>query len=849
MTGLQVAVFLYSYYNPATNMQPNLELSLYPGLDEEEVLRLRSQGLGNTAPSPTGRTYWEIFSENVFTFINGVLFFLGVALASLGRPGDAIMSTGIITMNVLVSVVQEIRAKRVLDRIALVTRPTANVIRGGQEKTVLPEELVVGDLLVVRPGDQVVVDGQVMQGRLQVDESLLTGESGLVLKTAGDPLYSGSFCTTGSALFSAQQVGNDSFANQITSGARAFRRIQTPLQQEINLVIRIILLVVIYIEFLQFFNALVRQVELVRNVQNSTLIAGLVPNGLLLSISVAYALGAVRIARKGALVQQANSIESLSNVDVLCLDKTGTLTTNRLELHELHPLEASRDELEGLLGDYVRSGATGNQTSAAILAGCPGQRRPISAEVPFSSARKWSALAYPDGSVFALGAPEMLLRYLVMESSQTSWEKIQQQVSALAVQGLRVVLFAGHPGPASLVDEEDDSRLPYGMLPLGLVSLSDELRPEAAQTLENFQRAGVQLKIISGDSPETVASLACQAGFGPAIRQVSGPELERMGEEEFSAAARQANVFGRISPSQKERLVRALRQAGHYVAMIGDGVNDVLSLKQANLAIAMQGGSQATRSVADMILLNDSFAVLPNAVEEGQRILNAMQDILKLFLSRILTSGLVILSALVIGEFPIALRQGTLVTLFSVGIPGIMLAYWAQPGHTPPLLVMRKLWHFVIPASILTSIIALMLFYGSLLWLYYDASGFLPGQATSGIHNVYETVLPVAQTAMVTFLAFSGLFNLIFAEPPTPWWVGADALCPDRRPTYLALALMGCVLCIHLFPGLRALFALTSLDAVEIGLIVLATSGWLFLVRWVWRRAWLERFLQLPIPL
>jgi cation-transporting ATPase E len=336
---------------------------------EAETRRRESAGRQKAVPSAS-RSYWDIIHENVFTFINICLFGLGTTLLLLGRIGDALISTGVISLNVLVSVVQEVRAKRTLDRIALLTRPRASVIRDGTERVLSPELLVTGDVLVVRPGDQIVVDGVLGgPGKITVDESLLTGESNPVPKQPLEKVYAGTFCVTGTSRYVAEQVGPDSLANQITAGARAFRRVLTPLQQEIYLVLRIVLLIVVYFEFLLVLMSLLRQVNLAESVENSTIVAGLVPNGLFLSIAVAYALGAVRILRYGALVQQANAIESLSHVNVLCLDKTGTLTANRMQVDDLYPLGGtSRSELAAVLGARAASSGSTTKTIEALAA-------------------------------------------------------------------------------------------------------------------------------------------------------------------------------------------------------------------------------------------------------------------------------------------------------------------------------------------------------------------------------------------------------------------------------------------------------------------------------------------------
>ncbi|MBO0703665.1 MAG: HAD-IC family P-type ATPase, partial [Candidatus Dormibacteraeota bacterium] len=382
------------------------------GLTAEEVEERRRRGQGNSAPPSSSRTYAQILRENVFTFINDVLFLLCLFLIVVGRPLDAVTSIAVILTNVVVSVVQEVRAKRQLDRIALLTRPTATVRRDGAEHEIAPELLVVGDLLVLKPGDQVVLDGSLCEGRVQVDESQLTGESDVLLKMPGMPVYSGSFCVTGAGTYEVERVGADSLANRITAGARAFQRALTPLQQQVYLVIRIVIVIVIYMEIVTILSSVAHRVDLPDAVAHSTVLATLVPNGLFISIAIAYALGAVRIIRFGALVQQSNAVESLSNVDVLCVDKTGTLTLNQLHLEELAALEGEDAAFRRLVGTLAATSTTGNKTTEALGSALPETPLEPVAEVPFSSHRKWSALAF-DGQgglhgTYVMGAPEML---------------------------------------------------------------------------------------------------------------------------------------------------------------------------------------------------------------------------------------------------------------------------------------------------------------------------------------------------------------------------------------------------------------------------------------------------------
>jgi cation-transporting ATPase E len=807
------------------------------GLTTQEAEKQRARGLGNNIKIQTSRSYLEIIQENVFTFINNVLFGLGIALVLVGRTSDALVSVVIILINVVVSVIQEIRAKRTLDSIALLARPTANIVRDGRELVTDPAQIVVGDVLIVRPGDQVLVDGVVLSGQMDADESLLTGESDLVRKVSGTTVYSGSFSVTGTVYFEAQKVGKESLANQLTTGARAFRRVLTPIQQEINLVIRILLLVAVYFEFLLIVNAIINKISFVENIKMSVVIAGLVPNGLFVAIALAYALGAVRIAGKGALVQQANAVESLSNVDILCLDKTGTLTANQIQFNALHPFGVSEAELRLILGDFAASGTAGNRTSEAIAAACPGKAIKPVAEVTFSSERKWSGLVFDTPGrrgTYVLGALEML------EPALAPGSDLGDQAGLWSDQGLRVVLFAWLSQPVPLGSAEKPA-LPTGLVPLGLVALSDVLRPEASQTLTAFAKAGVQLKIISGDNPQTVVALARQAGLGPELASISGLDLARLSDGEFSQAAEHNTVFGRISPQQKEQLIHVLRQGGHYVAMIGDGVNDVLSLKQSNLGIAMQSGSQATRSVADIILIGDTFASLPFAVQEGQRIINGMHSILKIFLSRTIFAALAILSTFIIGSFPFSPKQSSIFALLAVGIPSMALAAWAMPGKPDGEKLIRQLLHFVLPASLTMSIFGLIVFAG---FFFQSYAQFFIANPQLREHELILLAQPAAQTALTSFSILCALLLIVFTVPPTRFFAAGNPISKDWRPTFLALGLLAVYFVFLLVPSLSAGFDFLPLTLLDHLLIFLAVAAWTMALRWTWRWRLVDRFLS-----
>ncbi|HEX9068464.1 MAG TPA: HAD-IC family P-type ATPase [Ktedonobacterales bacterium] len=827
------------------------------GLTEAEAQRRLASGQGNTMPVRTTRTYVQIFRENLFNFINIVLFGLGIALVLLHHPTDAAISVGVIMANVLVSIVQEIRAKRILDRIAVLTRPNVTVVRDGVEREIPPDGLVVGDLIAFGAGDQMLVDGRLTDNgaeiHVEMDESPLTGESHLVSKHMGDPIYSGSFCVSGSARYVAERVGAASLANQITRGARQFRRMSTPLQSQINLVIRAVLLVVVYIEVLLVIDSVLNRNGLVQSVQQSVIIASLVPNGLLLSIALAYAIGAVRIIGYGALVQQANAVEALSTVDVLCLDKTGTLTVNRLLLDGIYPVGLSEDELRQILGTMAHSATSRNKTTEALARACPGSPHPTIAEVAFSSERKWSALAFdeaPGGSSlqgwYFLGAPEVLAAHVPSDSTAPLEGLLTQMTS----QGLRVLMVAHAPASASATTAGEEPELPEAIEPLGLFSLRDELRPEAQKTLTAFVRAGVQPKIISGDDPRTVTALATQAGLmggeGDATEGrgvLTGPQLEAMNDDELEAAAEHATIFARVSPHHKERLVEALQRRGHFVAMIGDGVNDVLSLKKAEVGIAMQSGSQASRSVADIVLMNDSFESLLPAVEAGQRIINGMQDILKIFLTRISTIALVIVSAWLIGIFPLSLRHGSMVTLLTVGIPSIALALWARTGPAATEKLVRQLLRFVVPAALTTSLLSLLLFYGRLTLPIVMRTAGLSRTPPGELSDLVTATVPAAQTTLTAFLVTCGVLLILFVDPPARWWAVANPYVGDWRPVALVIGMLTALVAFLLLPPLRAFFSLAQLSALDLLTVAVAGTLWLLIVRTIWRTELMDRFL------
>jgi cation-transporting ATPase E len=795
------------------------------GLSERDVAARRARGEQNILRFRMSRSYLQILRKNAFTFINTVLFAIGIVLVLMGHIGDAVVTAGLVLLNVVVGVVQEGRAKRKLDRIALLTRPKATVLREGEERTLDPQEVVLGDILVARPGDQIVVDGELIgDSSVEVDESLLTGESERIRKSQGDALYSGTFCTSGTAVYQAIKVGPDALINQMTEGARAFRQMKTPLQREVDFVIRALVMVVSVLGVLLAISFFLHGVSAVEGVQAAAVIVALVPQGLFFMTTVAYAMGVLRVAGKGALIQEANAVESCSHVDLLCLDKTGTLTTNRINFEGTLALSDSwKDgvgDLNSVLGTFAYSSRSGDRTTDALREALDGQARQVLEEVPFSSEYRWSGLVFDDPGmtgVYLLGAPE------VLEPHLAEFAEIESQADALTREGLRVLLFAHQPKRAGLRDPSGRPQLPDGLNPLCLLSFREELRTEARETLDHFHQLGVELKIISGDNPHTVASLARQVGLGLKGEPLSGVELDDMGDEQLRELAEEVTVFGRITPQQKQVLIDLFRDGGHYVAMIGDGVNDVLSLKEAHLGIAMEGGSQAARSVADIVLLGDSFASLPIALREGQRIVKGMEDVVRLLLARTLYVMLLIVATQIVGvAFPVTPKHNSILALLTVGIPIFAIAAWARPGPAPRSVI-RSVSRFVWPASVTIAMVALGVY------LFYLAE-------TGDVS--------IARTALTTATVFCGLLLIPFVEPPTQFWVAGDELSGDWRPSALALGMLGVYASVMAIPALRNFFELTTLSVgsyLGLGLVAVA---WALLLRFMWRRRLFERALE-----
>lgn len=833
-----------------------LETDSVSGLTEAEAQRLAAAGKSNISQQQTSRSYADILRYNILNPVNIVLYLIGVVLVAMGRPDDAFVTIAVVVVNVGLGTFQETRAKRKLDEIALLTRPRVIVVRDGKEREVTPDAVVLGDVLVLAPGDQFVVDGELLtDAPVEVDESPLTGESDAIIKTQGDTLLSGSYCLAGGGRYRATQVGADSFINKLTVKARQFRVTQTPLQQNVNFVVRLLTTLAAIIGFILFLSAVIHDIPGVRTAQIAAIIAGFIPSGLFALVIISYATGSLRMAQYGALVQQTNAVESMSHVNVLCTDKTGTLTTNRIRYHASHPFTTSKEQLETALGHFVRSASTTNKTSDAIIDALPGEKQPITDEVVFSSSRKWSALAFDTGDMrgaYVMGAAEMLRPAL------SDPDAITTQIKPLSDKGLRVLLFAHAPDALTLHDADQAPALPAQLTPLGLITFEDELREGVQDTIRSLYDAGIDVKVISGDSPDTVAALAALAGFKGDLRSVSGTELDALSDAEIDAVSTSTTVFGRITPEQKERLVDSLRRQGGYVAMMGDGVNDVLPLKKADVGIAMYSGTTAARSVADMVLLNDSFNVVPKALTEGQRIVNGLATTFRLFQARSFFVVFMILAIGIMGiGFPYLPKHNALGSTLGATVPTFLLMLIAQGGpQRQPFL--PSVYRFVFPAALVSTFFGIFLYTGmfvlvqqNMIQIPFTQESVAMYQSYAGIDYAIDTpgafsvelATFFAQTALTIFNLITAALLVLFAAPPHRFFTTGNEVVGDQRVWGIAALVLAIVAVIFIVPPFTTFFELVPLTASAYGIIAAVTVLWVFVLRWAWRQQILMRFL------
>jgi cation-transporting P-type ATPase E len=646
----------------------------FTGLTSAEVNDRVARGETNAFKARVGRTYLDILRDNLFNLFNIVLGTLLIIVLLFHDYATVFFAGFSVVSNSLLGMFQEVAAKRKLDQLAALQVKEARVYRDGKLTNVPIDQIVKDDLIALEPGERLVVDGKVVHtDSLEMDESQLTGESDAVLKDKGDPVFSGSFAVAGTGVIVATAVGKQSKINQLSDVAKAYKNVLTPTQQKITTLVQISVVVMAVVGPMVFVSGYLNHLPALEMFRNAVVfVTSLVPQGLVLSAILSLTIGAITISRNQTLVQRVNAVESLANVTVLCFDKTGTLTRNQLAVTEIIPLDGmASEEVIDALHTYVGNLAHQNKTAAAVAAftqahlnGRSGAPIPVKRlEIPFTSARKWGAIVLPDETLI-FGAPERVLGHGGGDEGL-----VAMRAQQLASEGLRVLALARSTKPPT------DGTLDDARKPVALIVLSDQVRDNIQQTLDSFTAQGVALKVISGDNAETVKAIASQAGMD--VSQVyTGAELEAMDEAELETAAEQGSVFARIEPDTKRKLLAALKRRGHYTAMVGDGVNDVPALKEANLAVVMNDGAQIAKDVGDIVLLNNAMSTLPLAFKEGRAITQTIFGTSRLFLVKNLFSLLFfIFAGFMSMPFPINPIQISWVTFGIINVPATLIAF------------------------------------------------------------------------------------------------------------------------------------------------------------------------------
>lgn len=671
------------------------------GLTNEQVQERIAEGKVNFNENPNTRTYKQIVKENTLTFFNFLNAVLLVLVLFVGSYKNS-MFVGIIIINTVIGIIQEIRAKKTIDKLAILTESKAVVLRDGKKWSISTEKLVLDDLIYLKTGEQVPADCRILEGSLEVNESLLTGEADNLGKREGDELFSGSFVTAGEACCQIIHVGKDNYASQITSEAKEFKRHNSELRNSLNAILKVISIIIVPLGLLLFYKQFYIVGDSVKDSVVSTVAAvlGMIPEGLVLLTSVALTLGALTLARKKTLVQELYCIETLARVDTLCLDKTGTITegtmcVEKVEAYDpnwreveiaesiLEEDEAScseetvlseeenqkelseaekglEKEISRIMGNLMAVLKDQNATADALRKYFPVKKDMTPTNViPFSSDRKYSGASFKEKGTYLMGAAQ----FLFPEGDDALVEKC----SEYAEQGFRVLVLAHSP------NESTGTELPLGLVPEALLILTDVIRKEAPDTLQFFDSQGVDLKVISGDDPVTVASIAKRAGLKNAEQYIDATTITT--QEEMDEAVANYSVFGRVTPQQKKAMVLSLKKQGHTVAMTGDGVNDVLALKEADCSIAMAEGSDAAKNIANVVLLDSNFAAMPHIVNQGRRVVNNIRTAASMFLIKTIFSVMLSLITIFFGEaYPFEPIQMSLISACAVGIPTFLLA-------------------------------------------------------------------------------------------------------------------------------------------------------------------------------
>jgi magnesium-transporting ATPase (P-type) len=786
------------------------------GLSSAEAAKLLRK-LG-PPPETSSRTTSSIVAGNVFTLFNGIIGIFFVLDLALGLYADSLFGL-IAVVNSYIGIRQELKAKATLDELAILVAPRARVVRDGAVTELPAGEVVPGDVVQVGPGDQLIADGEMVASRgLTVDESMLTGEADGIRKPVGERVLSGSFCVSGSGHYVVDAVREESYAGRIAGEAKTFRHPPSPLQEEVNRVIIASTYVMLPLAALLIVSLKVRSVGLQSAAETATAgLVTLIPEGLVLLMSVTFAVAAVRLAKRATLVQQMSATESLAAVDTICVDKTGTLTAGELRLAGVEYADGvDPDAGAQALGRFAASAGDRNKTLETIARKFPGQASKVRGEVPFSSEYKWSGVSLDGGSgaTYVLGAPDILTESGALALPSRLAAKLDEATAA----GRRVVAF-GQTSEA-LPDDPVAGGAPK-LTPLALVVLEETLRPDAAETIATMREAEVDLKLISGDAAATVTAVAFAVGVPREAGVIEGPDLPE-DENGLKKVALENTIFCRIKPEQKKALVGALVAAGRYVAMIGDGVNDVPALKRARMAVAMGSGTQVTKGVADVVLLEDQFSRLPEAVGEGRRIARNIHRLGRLYMTKTVYAATLILLVAVPGfAFPFLPRHLTVAAFLTIGIPSFALALLPSEGPLYRGRLLRALAAFAVPAGVSTALASILSF-------------FLVDTVAGG------TLAEGRTAATSTLIALGLAFILLLERGP-----GREHIAIQSNMLAMVLALGGAYAGILALPFLREFFELVLLGPGEWFLVFLTVAIGLTIASVLWKLPQIER-LEVP---
>lgn len=743
------------------------------GLSQEQVALRFRQGLNNGESGVKTKSEKQIILGNILTFFNILNFILALLVIAGGDYRNALFVV-LVFWNIVIGSFQEIRSKRTIDKLSLISAPKATVVRNGQQVQVPVSDVVLDDVVLLSAGQQIAADAVVTGGEVEANESLITGESDPVAKTPGRHLLSGSFVISGTCSAQVEHVGEENYAMKITGSAKYVKPRNSEIMDGIDLIIKVIGFLLIPIGILlynknYFLLELNRQTSIAKAAQS---MLGMIPEGLVLLSSVVFAVSVVRLAVNKTLVQDLYCVETLARVDMLCLDKTGTITEGTMQVDELMPFPGYEEkDMEAVMALLTGSLHDENPTSQAVADYVtPDRTRTATELIPFSSARKWSGVFFAGEGAYLMGACEFILG--------GDFDQIQHLVAPYAENGQRVLLLARSNDPFQ------GKELPRSIECIGLIAISDRIRREAPRTLRYFADQGVHLKVISGDNPITVSSIAKKAGMEHADRYIDASQLRT--PEDIEAAVRDYTVFGRVTPQQKLAFVKALKADGHTVAMTGDGVNDVLALKEADCSIAMASGSDAARTVSSLVLLDSNFSAMPLVVKEGRRAINNLQRSAALFLSKTIFSAIIgVMFIFLSYAYPFVPIQMTLISSLTIGVPSFILAlepnYERQKGKFLHQVLQKS-----VPAGVTMALNILILCALS---------------ATFGLSNEQLSTLAVYATTLTGFMMlfrvcspFNGLRGSLFCVLLMVFFVAVIfmsdffMLTPLTIPMFLVLA-------------------------------------------------------------